>query len=404
MTGINTKKIIEATKQTKKRFLFGFGIFALIIVGLILLSGKVIKPPLQGGVFYYEGEGKDLKLFYTNAGNEPQYLITIPAEEEAGKYKVPLHNYVTHNGNVLIYFEKTGQVPVQLTPGKEDFTANRIIYKPKYVDLKSGSIKDISQDIDAGSLVFSQDDKEIAWILNIKESTIEEIEKSGKKREVWLSNVDGGNARRLTTLDEKVILLQKWNNNYIYFRGIRGAGYYSLGSIDIRNGKVRYIQPKYCSEDLSNCQNFIFSPSGDLFIYEAGLERDGKKGIEMFVESFDGKKSWQILVENYISERLWASDEKSILYTEQETVQEPGPVFVIKERAHLVNLKTNEDKEIYTGSYLSQITFDGNGKYLYFIEKETDQKFNLVRLNLKDNKTEILDSGEYDQLMIFSAN
>lgn len=401
MAEINTQRITGPTKQIKKRFLIGFGIFALIIICLILFRGEVTKPPSEEGIFYYKGEGKDSKLFYTSAGSESEYLTTVPAEEsELDKYKVPRHSYVSHNGKVLIYFEKTGQIPVQLTPGQEEFTAYRIIFKPKYVDLKNGSIKDINQDIDAGSLVFSSNDKEIAWILSAKESTIEELEKNEKKREVWLSSVDGDSARRLATLDERVVLLQKWNNNYIYFWGIRGIGYYSLGRIDIRNGQVKYIQPKYCSENLDNCQNFSFSSSRDLFIYEAGLDRDGKKGIEMFVESFDGKNSWQILVKNYISERLWMPDGKNIIYTEQETIRDVG----VKEKIHLVNLETQKDEIIYTGSYVSQIFPEASGEYLYFIEKETDEKFNLIRLNISSRKADIIEFGPYDQLQILSGN
>jgi len=241
--------------------------------------------------------------------------------------------------------------------------------------------------------------------LRVAEATVEELEAAKKKREVWLSNFDGSKARKLTALDEKVVLLQRWHGNYLYFWGIQKTGRYSLGRVDVRNGRVLYIQPKYCSERLTNCQNFRFSPSGELFIYEAGVieenkeDSKGKKRTGLFVESFDGKNSWRILVENYISDRLWMPDEKHIIYTEQVTKEKN----TIEERIHLVNLETGEDKQIYSGSYISQIVANGSSEYLYFLEKETDNKFNLTRLNIETGEAEIIDSGPYNQLKIFSG-
>lgn len=402
---INFPKIRQSITRANRRIFVSLVVLALIIIGLILLAVRVAKPTLGKAVFYYKGEGKDSKLFYMKSGAKPQYLITLPSEEsELSKYKVPRHSYVSNHGNILVYFEKTGQIPVETLSDNKDFTAFRIIYKPKYIDLKNSSINDIDQDLDAGSLVFSPDDKKIAWVLSAKESTIQELESAGRKREVWLSSPDGDNARRLATLDDKVVLLQKWHGDYIYFWAVKGVGYYGLGKINVKTGQVKYTQPKYCSENLSNCRNFSLSSSGEIFIYEAGSIRDGKEVTELFVGDFSGKKSWQILVKNYISDRLWMPDGENLIYTEQQTIQEPGPVFVLREKLHKVNLKSGLDKEIYTGSYLSQLTFDGSGKYLYFIEKETDEKFNLVRLNLDDKKTEILDFGQYNQLQIFSGN
>jgi len=398
--GIIIKRIFEATKQTERKVLIGLFIAVLVVIVLILFVGNIItKPSLERAVFYYRADGKDSKLFYLNSGNSPQYLVSIPSEEgEPGKYKVPLHNYISHNGKVLVYFEKKGDV--LLASIDKDFTAYRIIYKPKYVDLKSRSVNDISQNIDAAGLVFSPDDKKIAWVLSVAESTIQELESAGRKREIWLSNVDGSSAKRLAILDDKVVLPQRWSGDYIYFRGVKGVGHYSLGRINVKTGQIKYVQPKYCSENLTNCQNFNFSSSGDLFIYEAGVSQDNKAAVELFVGDFSGKKSWQILAKNYISDRLWMPDEKSILYTEQEAVKGDG----IREKIHLVNLETNKDQEIYSGSYVSQLVPDSSGDYLYFIEKETDQKFNLVKLNIKTKKSEILESGPYDQMQIFAAN
>lgn len=394
-------RIQQAIKQTKKKILISLVILALIVIGLILLAGEAIRPSLEKAIFYYRSDGKDSKLFYTKSNNRPEYLVAIPSEEgEPGKYKVPRHSYVSHNGSVLIYFEKIGQTPIEIDFEHKDLTVHRILYKPKYVNLKTGAIEEIDKQLDTSGLVFSPNDEKIAWVLSIKESTIQEIEFKGIKREVWISNIDGANARLLATLDEKVVSLARWENDYIYFLGVKGIGYYSLGRIDVKTGKVNYQRPKYCSEDLANCQNFEFSSSGELFIYEAGLEKEGKQIIELFVGSFDNKKSWQILTKNYISDRLWMPNEESIIYTEQIT----PPATALQEKIHLVDLKTNKDKEIYSGSYVSQLFPDSSGEYLYFIEKETDQKFNLVRLEMKTKKTEILESGEYNQMQIFSAN
>ena len=392
------KEIKKAAKKTKRKILVGLLILVIVILGaLLVLSKEAAKYSLKEAVFYYKGEGKDSKLFYLILNREPEYLLTLPSEEiELNKYKVHQHSYFSHSGETLIYFEKIDEIPIGEVA--EEYVAYRKIYKPKLVDLKTSIIKDIEQEIDAGSLVFSSDDTDIAWVLKVKESTIPELESAQKKREIWLSSPDGSNARKLVALDDRVVLLQRWNENYIYFWGVKGAGYYSLGRIDVRNGRVTYLQPKYCLEDLTNCQNFRLSSSGELFIYEAGVANEDGETIELFVESFDGKQSWQILVDNYISDRLWMPDEGSIIYTEQLTERKVG----LREKIHLVNLDTKEDKEIYSGSYLSQLVPDSSGKYLYFLEKETDEKFNLKRIDIKSSETAIIDFGPYNQLKVFA--
>ncbi len=373
-------------------------VLMIVVLGAILVISRANKSSLEGAVFYYKTEGKDSNLFYMSIGKEPEHLITLPSEEiDLNRYKVPKHSYLSHNGKTLVYFERTEEIPIGEV--SEGFVAYKIVYKPKYVDLKSGSMKDIEQDIDSVSLVFSPNDKKIAWVLTVEEATVEQLESTGKKRQVWLSNPDGKNAKHLATLDQKVILLQKWHDNYIYFWGIPSMGHYSLGRINVKNGRVEYVKPKYCTENLENCKNFTFSHSGELFIYEVGLVEEGKKIIKLFVESFDGKKSWEILRVNYVSDRLWLPDEKSVIYTEQVE----HPKIGLREKIHLVNLKANEDKEIYSGNYISQIVPDGSGKHLYFIEKETDEKFNLIELDVEQGKTKIIDFGEYNYLKIFSG-
>lgn len=397
---IDVKKINKAIKQTKNEVWVGLLVLIIVVLGAILIIGSLVKPPSGGAVFYYKIEGKDAKLFYMVPDKKPEYLLTLPSEEtEPGRYKVPKHSYLSHNREILIHFERAEEIPIGEV--SEGFMAYRIIYRPKYVNLKDGFIKDIEieQNIDSVSLVFSPSDEDIAWVLRVEESTVEELEETEKKREVWTSDSDGSNARHLATLEEKVILLQKWHGDHLYFWGIQGVGYYSVGKINVKTGKVEYVRPKYCSGDLANCQNFRFSSSGKLFLYEAGLEKEEEETVELFVESFDGEESWRILVNNYISDRLWLPDENGIIYTEQIVERKTG----LREKIHLVNLRTKEDKEIYSGSYLSQLVSDSSGKYLYFLEKETDEKFNLKRLNIEKGDTEIVDSGEYNQLKVFSG-
>jgi len=375
-------------------------VLIIVVLGAILVISRANKSSLEGAVFYYKTEGKDSNLFYMKSGKESEHLIVLPSEEiDLDKYKVLKHSYISHNGKTLIYFERIGEVPVGVVSEEEGLMAYKIIYKPKYVDLKSNSMKDIEQDMDSVSLVFSPNDKKIAWVSTVEEATVEELELARKKREVWISNPNGGKAKHLVSLDETVVLFQKWHGNYIYFWGIPGAGHYSIGRINVKNGRVEYVKPKYCTENLGNCKNFRFSRSGESFIYEVDLIEEGKKTIKLFVESFDGEKSWQILVNNYISDRLWLPDEKSVIYTEQVEVPKIG----FREKIHQVNLKTNEDKEIYSGNYVSQIVPDGSGKYLYFIEKETDEKFNLIELNIEQGEAKIIDFGEYNYLKIFSG-
>lgn len=399
---VTIKNILQAIKQTKMKILVIVAIAIVVIVAAILLLGKAaIKYSLSEAVFYYKGETKDTKLFYIMPGKHAEYLLTIPSEESAdGKYKVPQNDYFSHDGKSLIYFKKIGEVPVSSIETQEGYTAYRKIYKPQLVDLKKHSVKEINQEIDSGGVVFSPDDTKIAWVMAVKESTFDELEQSKRKREAWTSNPDGTNAKLLAILDDKVVLPKEWNGDYVYFVGSRGIGYYSLGEINIRTGRVKYFQPKYCLEDLTNCKDFKFYSSGELFIYQANIKDGKSEKIALFVESPDKEKSWQILVKNYISDKLFSSDGKSVIYTEQINANSSS----FREKIHLVNLETNQDQEIYSGSYISQIIPDKYDDYLYFIEKETDTKFNLVRLNIQNKKAEIIDSGRYDDLKIFSAN
>jgi hypothetical protein len=398
---IDIRKISDAVKKTKRKIFIGFFVFVIVVIGVAIVSEAISKPSLEKTVFFYKVEGESSKLSHVKGERDSKHLIDLPSEKIGlDKYKPPRHSYVSNNGRTLIYFERIAEIPIETISKDEGLVAYRIVYEPKYVDLQSGSVKNIEEDIDSGSLVFSPDDKKIAWILRADESTIQELEAAKKKRELWTSNPDGKNAKMITTLDEKVVLLQGWYGDYIYFLGIQGVGYYSLGKINVNTGRIRYVYPKYCSENLSNCQNFKFSSSGELFIYEAGLIDNGEENIGLFVEDWNRKRSWQVLANNYISDRLWLPGEEAIIYTEQLNVPKVG----IREKIHLVTLKTGEDKEIYLGSYVSQLVFDASGRYLYFLEKETDDKFNLVRLDIKKGAADILTSAGPNQLKIFSNN
>jgi len=396
------RKLIKIFFQIKKKIILGILIAAIIIGGAVFIllkeASKYSLEGLEKAVFYYKGINGDSRLYYAAPNQEPVYLLTLPSEEiDVNRYKVPKHSYISHNGKVLIYFERIKTIPVGEV--KEGWMAYRVVYKPKYINLEKGDIFEIKQEIDAGGIVFSPDDKKIAWVKRVNEATVEELEAANKEREIWISDINGDNPKFLTAVNEKVVLLQTWADDYLYFWGIQSPGEYSLGRINIKNGQVERFQPRYCLEKLTNCQNFKIDPRGKYFIYEADIVQEDKEGVDLFVESFDKEESWQIVVNNYISDRLWFPLDKTIIYTEQ--VARKGSD--IEEKIHLVKLETKEDKEIYSGSYLSQITPDKTGQYLYFIEKETDQKFNLTKINIQTGQKEILASGRYDQLKIISS-
>ncbi len=397
------KQIKTILNKTKIKILLILMVAVIIIgAGFFLLAREAAKYSLEQAVFYFKGQGENSELFYLEPEIKPQPLITLPSEKlDSGKYKVPKHTYISRRGEKLVFFERVESVPIGTVSEEEQLVAFRVIYQPQYVDLTTKEIEKMKPEIDSGSLVFSPDDKKIAWVLRVDEATVEQLEEAEKQREVWISDPDGTNPKQLAVLDEKVILLQSWSDKHIYFWGIEKVGIYSLGKINVDNGLVRHIYPEYCLDNLANCQNFSFSPSGEFLIYEAAIkeEEDAKRELALFVESTNGDQSWKILVTNYISDRLWMPNEEHIIYTEQVTEKKTG----LREKIHLVNLDTKEDNIIYSGSYLSQIFPDKSGQYLYFLEKESDQKFNLIRLTIETREAEIVDSGEYYQFKVLSG-
>jgi len=399
------EKINFILKQAKIKIIFGLIIILIIIIGLFLFldSSKTIFSKEQG-VYFCKAE-KDKQDFDISEFEEQglKKLISLPLEKvDLDKNRIPKHIYISPNKKNLIYFEKTEEVPVGTISKEKGLVAVRIMYQPQCINLKTGSKKEIDQKIDSGSLVFSPTGVKIAWIKRVEEATLEKLQATNKKREIWTSNLEGKKAKKIADLDEKVVLLQYWNGNYVYFWGLKSVGSYGLGRININTGFVEHIFPKYCSEELTNCQNFRFSSSGELFIYEAGVRKEGeeeKQVMSLFAESFDKEESWEILVTNYISDRLWMPNEKGVVYTEQVLKKKGG----IEEIIHLVDLNTKEDKKIYSGNYISQITPSKDSEYLYFIEKENDQVFNLIKLNIQTQESEIIDSGEYNQLKLISS-
>ncbi len=84
-------------------------------------------------------------------------------------------------------------------------------------------------------------------------------------------------------------------------------------------------------------------------------------------------------------------------YTEQEKSKE-GEII---ETIHLVDIENQTDDAIYRGGYISQLTLDPGGRYLYFIEKHQEKdEFNLTRLDLKTQKTDVILSDTYNHILL----
>jgi len=138
------KQIKKIVKQTKIKILIILAVAIIVIAtgilllakeatGILLLAKEAAKYSLEGAVFYFKGMGEKTKLFYLEPGVSPQPLIDLPSEEvNPGKYKVPKHSYISHNGETMIYFERVEEVPVGIISEEQELMAFRIIYKPKY--------------------------------------------------------------------------------------------------------------------------------------------------------------------------------------------------------------------------------------------------------------------------------
>lgn len=385
--------------MVKKRITFFVLVAVLIGVILGILIWKILSPKLGEGVFYFRVNGDKSDLFLLDSDSEGKKIVSIPAQEvDLGKYKSPSHSYISPDSKELIYFKKFKEEPI-INSG-QDIVVSRVYYNPILVNLQTGTDKKIDQKIDPASLVFSEDGNNIAWIKEVNGATYNDIEKSNAKRELWISRADGADAKLLASFDENVILLRKWSENYIYFQGLYDVSNKTLGRIDKDNKKIDYIVPKGCDDNLTNCQNIEFSPSGEMFIYEIYSKNNDKEITELYLGDFVKKEFKPILTTDRISDRLWLDNGKGFLYTEQELTQEK----TVQETIHLVNLFKETDKVLYSGSYVSQLAMDSSGDYLYFLEKDNKAEqvniFKLMRLNMKNQESGTVLTENYNNILL----
>lgn len=377
-----------------------FFILIAVLIGIIIgiLIWRILTPKLGVGVFYYRINKDKADLFLLNGQGEGEKVISVNGEEvDVGKYRPPRSSFVSADNRQLVYFKKTKEEVIQNF--SNDMVASRIFYDPILVNLKTGTEKKISQAIDPASLLFSPDSNSIAWIKEVKESTYQEIEKNGEKRELWISRADGENAQLVASFDENVVLLKRWNDKYIYFQGIFDANNKDLGRINIETKQIDYITPDGCDKNLTNCQNIEFSFTGNLFLYEIYSNKNNKEAITLHLGSFDTKEYKLIPTINRISDKIWSDSEKEFFYTEQEVINNQN----VKETIHLVDLYKETDTKLYSGSYISQLNYEDSSNYLYFLEKaESDviNTFKIVRLNVKNQKAETVLTDNYNNILI----
>ncbi|MFH1551307.1 MAG: hypothetical protein ABIC36_00315 [bacterium] len=377
-----------------------FFILIAVLIGIILgiLLWKILSPKLGEGVFYYRLDGNKANLFLLDNKGEGEKIITVAAQEvDLGKYKPPRHSFISPDRRQLVYFKKSKEE--QIGDLGDGMIASRIYYDPILVNLKTGTEKKIEQPIDSTSLVFSPDSNSIAWIKEIKDSTYEEIEKNDTKRELWISIADGESPQLLAKFEENVLLLKRWNEDYVYFQGIFDANIKSLGRINIKTKRVEYIIPKSCNTNLTNCQNIEFSPSGKMFLYEIYSKKNDKEITELYLGDFEKRDYKPVLTTDRISDKIWLDTEKGFFYTEQKS----GKNNEIIETIHLVDLYKETDNEIYSGSYISQLAFDGSSNSLYFLERSEGEElnmFNIMRLNVKIKEAEKMLTENYNNILI----
>ena len=384
----------------KKRL--SFFILVAVLVGIIIgiLIWRILTPKLGEGVFYYKLDNNKANMFLLNGTGEGEKVITVDAQEvDLGKYKPPKYTFISSDNLQMIYFKKTKEEPINT--GDPTLIATRIFFDPILVNLKTGTEKKINQSLDASTLVFSPDSNNIAWIKEVPESTFEEIQKDQIKREIWTSRADGENAQLLIALDDNVVLLKCWSGNYVYFQGVSGVNIKSMGRIDVLNKKVDYLVPQGCDQQLTNCQNIEFSPSGNLFLYEIYSQNNGKDVTKLYLGNLETKESKLIVTTDKISDKAWLGGEKEIVYTNQEAVQGQG--IQIKETIHLVDLYKESKTDLYSGNYLSELAFDDSNDYLYFLEKADTSEvntFNLMRLDVRNKKADKVLTDNYNNILI----
>jgi hypothetical protein len=376
-----------------------FFILLAIVIGIFIGIGvwKFIGPTLGRGVFYYQVDGDKANLFLLKNSNSKK-IVSLPAREiDPGDFRPPKRSYVSNSREEMIYFKQIEEVPVEGVVEDENLVVSRIVYKPILVNLKNGKETEINQPIDSAGVIFSPDDEKIAWIKQIDEVTYSQIEESGEKREIWISEKNGVNPVLLTGFEENLIILKKWSGDYIYFQGLWDVYTQSLGRIDTKTNQVEYLIPQGCVKSLENCKNIEFALSGNKFLYEIISKKNDKDITELYLGDFDKNEFLAVLTTDQIGNRVWVDDGEMFFYTEQEV----NKFDKVTETIHLVDIKNQTDDSIYSGNYISQLTFDFAGRYLYFIEKQQEgESFNLMTLDLKTKKTEIILTENYNKILL----
>ena len=148
---------------------------------------------------------------------------------------------------------------------------------------------------------------------------------------------------------------------------------------------------------MENCKNIEFALSGNKFLYEIISKKDNKDITELYLGDFDKNEFLAVLTTDQIGNRVWVDDGGMFFYTEQEV----DKFDKVTETIHLVDIKNQTDDSAYSGNYISQLTFDRGGRYLYFIEKQKEgELFDLMRLDLKTKKTEIIFTENYNKILL----
>jgi len=369
----------------------------LIGIGIGIFVWKFLSPALGRGIFYYQVNNDKADLFLIKNGNSKKVVSVSAREIDPGDFRPPKRSYLSNNRQKMVYFRGVGEVPVDGISENQNIVISRIIYKPTLVEFKNGKEKEINQPMDSADIVFSPNDKKIAWIKQVESITYEQIEKSGVKREVWISDIDGENAELLIGFDENLVLLKRWVGDYIYFQGLWDMNMKSIGRINTKNRQVDYVVPRGCDNLLENCQNIEFSPAGNKFLYEIVGKKDDKDITELYLGDFDKKEFLAVLTTDQIGNRLWADEGNRFFYTEQTADREGGVVETI----HLVDIENQTDDVLYKGNYIGELTLNAASGYLYFLEKQKDgENFNLTKLDLKTQKAEIILTENYNKILL----
>ncbi len=127
------------------------------------------------------------------------------------------------------------------------------------------------------------------------------------------------------------------------------------------------------------------------------IEKEGKKITVLYLGDFEKKEFLEVLTTDEIGDRLWVDDDEKFFYTEQEEDRQGK----VTETIHLVDIKNQTDDTLYSGSYISELTFDAAGRYLYFLEKQKEgENFDLTRLDLKNKEIKVILTDNYNKILL----